>query len=52
MGEQPRHHACLLENKPRLVQNPVVLLALAHPFNFAVFPGSATGVLGALPGDE
>lgn len=51
-GEQPRHHTCLLENKPRVVQTPVVLFALAHPFNFAVFPDSATSVLGALTGDE
>ena len=52
MGEQLRHHSWLLENKPRLVQNPAVLLALTRPFHVAVFPGSAAGVLRALSGDE
>lgn len=37
MGEQHRHHTCLPENKPQLGQNPVVLLALTRPFNFAIF---------------
>lgn len=51
-GERLSHHTCLLESKPRVVQNPVVLLALTRPFNFAIFPGSAAGVLGALSGDK
>lgn len=44
-GERLKHHTCLPENQPRLVQSPAVLLAPAHPFNFAVFHGSVAGVL-------
>lgn len=51
-GERLRHHTCLPENKPQLGQNPVVLLALTRPFNFAIFPASAAGMLGALSDDE